>query len=192
MKQTLIPALLLGLIAQSASASSIYNESIDGDLSGVFSAPDLLPITTGVNTLIGTTGANGGTGATDGSDADYFTITIPAGKELTTITLDSYVANPAITSQSFIGYVNAAAFTGQGGGDIDDNELFGTADLGNPNLINAITGQSSLGPGDHSFWIQEIATTVIDYQFSVTVVPEPVSAGLGLLGLAIVAGRRRR
>ncbi len=187
----LLPALMLGLLAHTASAAVVYDESVDGDLSGVFAAPDALPTATGDNTLIGSVGQNGGTGATNGSDADYLTITVPAGASLTTITLDAYAANPMNTSQSFIGYVNGAAFSGQGAGDIDDNELFGFADLANPNLITAITGQPVLGPGDHSFWIQETASTVIDYQFTFTVVPEPVSAGLGLLGLAIVAGRRR-
>ncbi len=43
-----------------------------------------------------------------------------------------------------------------------------------------------------SFWIQETSSNTVDYQLTFTVVPEPSHAILAVLGLGLIAVRRRR
>ncbi len=185
MRRLLLATLLLtapGL----ASAATIWDESIDGDLSGVGAAPTELTLAAGTNTVIGTIGNNGNTGAVGGQDADYFYFTVPAGATVTSLTVDSYTFAPSNPGSSFAGYVNGLGFAGQGAGNVDDFLLFNaasgdiTASLGGP-----------YGVGTHSFWLQETADTVVSYALTFTLVPEP-SAGLLMLGagLALVGLRR--
>ncbi len=175
-------------LAGPASAITIYDESVDGDLSGVPSSPDALAVSVGANTVIGSVGQNGGTGATNGSDADYFSITIGAGESLTALTIDSYTFAPSNPGASFIGIVAGDGFSGQGGGSVDNFVLFNALSA---DVLPGLAG-GPLGEGTYSFWVQEVSPTVVDYQLTATVVPEPSTAlfvGLGLCGLAARARR---
>lgn len=190
MTRLLVLTLTLTLwLGAEAHATTVHDESIDGDLSGVLSAPDTVLVSNGANVLIGQMGANGGTGATDGSDADYFSITIGAGQSLTGFTIDSYVFSPDNPGVSFLAYIVGTGFSGQGAGDIDGFTFF-NATTGD--LLPFLVG-GPLGPGTYSFWLQETSANVVDYQFTATVVPEPSAAVLivlGLIGLA-ASGRPR-
>ena len=185
-RHLLLPLLLL-LTPAAGLGLTIHDEGVDGDLSGVFGAPTALVFGAGANTIIGSVGENGGTGASDGSDGDYLSIVIPAGFSLTSITIDSYSWSGASAgNRSFIATVAASSFTGQAGGDIDDFDLFNAT---SGDIIGGLGGP--FGPGDQSFWIQETAVGVADYTITFTLVPEPFAGVLLLAGLVGLAGRRR-
>ncbi|MEM8734856.1 MAG: PEP-CTERM sorting domain-containing protein [Planctomycetota bacterium] len=172
-----------------ALAGIVYDESIDGDLSGAFSSPTLVDFSSGDNTIIGQAGSNGNGGATNGSDGDYFTFVIEANESLDSLFVGSRVG-PG--TRSFIGYVAATSFGGQGSGDIDGSHLFSDGD---GNILDNLTGSNDpLGPGNYSFWVQETANGNMDYQFTfnVSAVPEPSSALGSLMLVACGLLRRQR
>lgn len=168
----------------------IYSESLNGDLSGSFANPQMIPLNPGANTLIAQMGNNGNSGATNGSDADYFTVTLDPGLSLLSITLDSYTFSPNNPGVSFGGYVAAAAFTGQGFGDIDGSAFI---DVSSGNILDDFTGSPApLGQGVYSFWFQETSANRVDYQLTFNVVPEPSAALLGFGGISLLLSGRRR
>lgn len=168
----------------------IYTESLNGDLSGSFINPTVISSTPGANTIIAQMGNNGNTGATYGSDADYFTVTLGPNVSLLSITLDSYLFTPNDLGVSFAGYVAAAAFTGQGSGDIDGGAFFNAS---SGNILDDFTGLSTpLGQGVYSFWFQETSSNRVDYQLTFNVVPEPSAALLGFSGFSLLLASRRR
>lgn len=167
----------------------IFDEGASGDLSGNLASPTPLDVMIGDNTVIGQVGENGNTGATDGSDADYFTVVIEMGELLTSINVDSRSG----AGQSFFAYTTAAAFNGQTGSDIDGQVLFNNSS--GEVLDNLTGGLTPLGPGTYSFWVQETASTTVDYSFTLTVasaVPEPTSMMFGVLGCCGLVLRRKR
>lgn len=176
-----------------ATAAVVYDEGATGDLSGAFASPTSITVTVSgstvsPNTVVGQTGNNGNSGATNSSDADYFEFTLGPGQSADALTVDSYAqSGGSAGNRSFIAY-SATPFTGQGFGDIDGNTLFNGAsgDLFDTSLIPGTT----LGPGTHRFWIQETANFTVDYQLTFNVVPEPTTAGLIGLGLFGVLRRR--
>ncbi len=193
MKLRILLALcMIPAFASLASADTVWDESIDGDLSGDFSAPDPLVFLTGSNTIIGSTGANGNTGATNGSDADYLTFSLGAGQQLTALTIDSYTFTGADPGVSFLGYVAGTAFTGQDFPDIDGSAVFAA---GFGDVLGQGIGQ--LGPGNYSFWLQETSDSIVDYQFTFQVsgpgaIPEPSGAFLlTIVALGYVSRRNR-
>ncbi len=179
---------LVSLLSIPAQAVVIHDEGIDGDLSGVFATPDPLAVAAGANTIVAEMGANGETGATNGNDADYFSIVLGAGQSITAINVDAYTFSPGDPNVSFFGYTSGSGFSGQGGGDIDGNVLFNAA---SGNVLPLLAG-GPLGTGTWSFWVQETSANVVDYQLTFTVVPEPSTAALLMLGLGGLAIRRVR
>jgi len=168
----------------------IYSEFINGDLSGSFANPQMIPLNIGANIVIAQMGNNGNSGATNGSDADYFTVTLDPGLSLLSITLDSYTFSPNNPGVSFVGYVAAAAFTGQGDGDIDGSAFI---DASSGNILDDFTGSPApLGQGVYSFWFQETSANRVDYQLTFNVVPEPSAALLGFSGISLLLSSRRR
>jgi len=171
--------------AKQTRGAVVHDESSMGELSGAFGAPSSLNIMPGVNTIIGQIGATGATGATNGLDADYFTFSLGPNQTVDSFTIDSYLLNGvAATDRAFAGYTNASAFNGQGFGDVfAGGELFAS---GAGNILPALAG-GDLGPGDHSFWLQQTTGSVFDYQVSfnvVTAVPEPSS----VLAMTLIGG----
>jgi hypothetical protein len=170
----------------------IHSESINGDLSGIFGSPTPLNLTTGANIIIAQMGNNGSTGATlAGRDADYFTVTLDPSETLVSITVDSFTFSPNNPGVSFAGYIAAAAFAGQGEGDIDGSAFFNAS---SGNILDDFTGGAApLGQGTYSFWFQETSNNIVDYQLTLNVIPEPSSALLGACGVSLfLVGRRRR
>ena len=201
-KSHLLQALVfLGLYwaaSPSGDGAVLWSEASDGDLSGDFSAPQLLTVSLGDNIIAGRMGQTGDLGATNGSDADYLAIIVPDGLEVVAITVDSYSfsdgGNPG--SGSFLAYGEGPEFMGQGFGDIDGYVIF-AADAGNLLLglrqdIFGEVSETSLEAGEHAFWLQETNPTVVEYSLAFTVVPEPTSFGLLASAFWFGLGVRRR
>ena len=181
------------------SAAVIYHESTSGDLSGAYTAPSVLTVTHGQNTIVGTVGNNGNTGGhpdfAPNNDADYFTFTIAPGQTVNSIRVSAYSATNSAGNGSFFGYkAGVSAFAGQSFGDIDGYALFSdTRDDLFANPPNTGMNVSSLSSGTYAFWVEEMNDTVISYSLTFNIVPEPSSAllvGLGLLFPMLI--RRRR
>jgi len=184
--------LMLGmlLMASPSFAQVIHNEAVDGDLSDSGPAPTSFGVfATGTNTIQGSLGASsGGSGATNGNDADFFTFTLGAGQSVNSIS----TTRTGPGGGSFIGYTNANSISSITTGGLTSGTLFSNGALsGNSSGLTAIP--TTLGAGDHTFILQETGAAV-DYSISFNVVqaiPEPSSAAL-LGGLAMVGFIRRR
>ncbi|MEM6469647.1 MAG: PEP-CTERM sorting domain-containing protein [Planctomycetota bacterium] len=197
-RKLLCTCAILLAFSPSLSAAVVFDEDTGGDLSGAFGAPTLIALSGGANEIFGQMGSNGNTGASNGSDGDYFTFTLAANQTIDSLTIVEYGFSPNDPGRSFMGYVNAASFGGQGGGDVDGFWLFNASDISGQTAGlggSALGVGGTLGPGEHSFWIQETSGNVVDWGLSfnlVTAIPEPSSA-LALLGVgACVVVRRRR
>ena len=154
----------LAIFAGQASADIVHDEAANGELSNDLAAPTVVNFAPGGNTVIGQVGDNGQTGATNGSDADYFTVNIGLGEEITSILIDSRSG----AGSSFFGYTEGVGFSGQGNDDIDGFVLFNNAS--GEVLDDLTSGGSSLGPGDYSFWLQETSAVTVDYSVTFNVV----------------------
>ncbi len=196
--------LVCGLLPQ-ASYATDYDESVSGDFSNSgLSTTSIVSLTSGSNQIFGTTGRG-----TNAVDRDYFTITVPVGLEI--VSLTELPGTMVGRSLSFIGLEagtqvtlpsNTATATGllgwthYGTGDINTDIL---PRMGIPS--NGSSGFTPpLGPGDYSFWIQELSTGTFNYGFDIAVqaTPEPGSMailfglGIGVSTLAITRLQRKR
>lgn len=168
----------------------IYNESIDGDLSGLFGKPTPLSIMLGANTILAEFGNNGDTGATNGFDADYFTIIIDPGNILGSIIVESYLFAPNNPGLSFAAFTVAAAFAGQEEENVDGIAFFNAS---SGNILDDLLGDAEpLGAGVYSFWFQETSNNIVNYQLTFNVIPEPSFVILGASSLLAWLVRRRR
>lgn len=188
--RTLVLFLTLALGAQGASAATIWDESVDGDLSSNRLAPTVLTLAVGSNTISGTVIAG---------ERDYFRFNVGAGQQVTQIILSGYApanlgflavqtgttitVDPlAPVAGPLLGYVHTAG--AQVGTDILDDMALGAGSIG---------FVPPLGANDYSFWMQQTSAILTSYSFDVVLVPEPATASLLALGLGLltVAGRRR-
>ena len=192
LKAFLVTVACLGSCA--AHASTLWDESSNGDFSGNGLAPTALLLSAGVNTILGSTG-NGGQGV----DRDYFSFVIPDGGHLTSIRLtgDTNVSGGV----SFLGLQGGPQLTVTPTGGGAEN-LIGFLHYGNdligqdllPNLAPGFAG--GLPGGIYSAWVQDTggpATYGFDFTVAAAPVPLPGAAMLlfsGLLGLRTL--RRRR
>lgn len=177
-----------------------WNEAVNGDLSGVGAAPTVLTLAAGGNAVRGTTGRAVAGGAVD---LDYFTVTVPAGFELSELTVLPGTA--VLGDGSFIGLVTGSTFnvppTTQTAAGLLGWTLFSETNIGD-DLLGFMSfpsfGSTGFSPplpaGSYSFWVQETAVGVSTYALSmaVTAVPEPAT-GLAMLGgLALLAAALKR
>ncbi|GBE90491.1 PEP-CTERM sorting domain-containing protein [Nostoc cycadae] len=192
------------------AASFVYNEAVNGELSGDSLNP------TAVNLLDGSNQITGSTTGNPNLDRDFFTFTIPVGYELSRINLANYVGLDGVGSnQGFLAVqtgssiapttittntpslLGAALIGAAPGRQIGDNVL---DDLGVAASIQGATfvgfPNGKLGAGTYTFWIQETVQGIQNYNldFVVTKVPEPSTIlGIGaVMGLGSLIKRKKR
>lgn len=186
--------LVTGL-ALRAPAVVVHEEILHGELSGEGGAPTPLVFGLGSNEIVGTMGA----GAM-GLDADFFRFTIDPG-----LVLDSIEVVALAPVSGSLGELGAWLALAEGTTiatffplDHLSNALVRPGDDALAKLADgaefggAPGFATPLGAGTYAVWIQETAGQV-DYHldFAVAAVPEPASTTTLLLGLTLLAARRR-
>lgn len=182
-----LAGVVVALLSARGSAQVVWNESVDGDISGARLSPTSLgTLGTGTYSVIGTLG---------GGELDYFTFTLGPGTQLSALMLSTYVS---ADSTAFIGLQAGSVFTESNASPNVANLLgythFGPAVLGTDILDNIGTGSGAIGftgtlPGPtYTFWVQQLGAST-SYQFDLVVIPEPgtyaaVAGGLAF-GLAV-------
>jgi MYXO-CTERM domain-containing protein len=169
---------------------TIWNEAVNGDLSGDRFVPTSLVLSQGTNSILATSVQG---------DREYVTLTLSAGLQLDSIMLVSYVSNDPL---AFIGVQSGTTFTEPPTGANVANLLGWTHFGSNPNTIgtdildNMGVGAGAMGftpplPGGiYTFWIQQTGVNMATYQLDFIVSPAP--GAMSLLVLAGLAGGRRR
>ena len=185
-----VAALIAMAGACAAQSQTHWNESTLGDFADTGDAPTALVASVGSNLVLGETG-NPGTGI----DRDYFSIVVPVGTVLSSLTL---LPNTTFSGSSgFLALqVGPVVTTTPGGGNSQDLLGFVHYDAGHigTDILSLINPSGPLSSGTYSIWVQELGG-VVEYglDFVVTPVPLPAAAWLlisGLLGLSAV--RRKR
>lgn len=181
-------------VVASASAALadvvIWNEAVNGDISGDRLNPSTVGLSLGINTLI----ANSLTG-----DREYIRMTIPAGLNLASIINVSWESEDPI---GFIGVQQGPTFTEPPTGTNVAN-LLGWTHFGSgpgtvgQNMLPAISvGAGAIGftpplaASTYTFWIQQTGPALATYRLDFVVAPAPGTAAL--LVMAIAGGARRR
>jgi hypothetical protein len=200
---TIATAVLVVSYGFSLQGDTVYNEATQGDLSNSGLNPTPITVTSGSNQIFGTTGRG-----TNALDRDYFTITIPAGLQLTSI---MEMAGTSVGGAvSFIGIqagnqvtvpTNAVDATGllgwsHYGGATQDTDILAAMsipDQGSSGFTRP------LNAGNYSFWIQDFNAGSFSYGFDLVLapvaspVPEPQSYAMmlgGFLAVAFLCKRR--
>lgn len=191
--------LSLGLLAATAHAGVIWDESVNGDLSGDRLAPSVVTLSVGSNDLLATSSQG---------DREYLTFAVPAGHLLSSVILDAYAGNDGT---AFFGLQSGTTFTEPASGTNPGNLLgwahfgfdFGRVGVGQDLLpvagaqFGVIGFTPPLPAGNYAVWLQQTSTTDLTsytLDFVVTPVPEPAAAPLaaGALLLGTLAVRRLR
>jgi PEP-CTERM motif len=184
------------LIASTASAVVVWDESVNGDVSNNPVAPTSINLAVGTNSFVATM---------PGDDLDFITINVPANSQFSALIQGPYDSFDQISfiaigpgSQlpaSILTYdpTGLLGYTHFGPGQFDE----GTDLL--PQLAVASFGvpgfATPLPSGAYSFWIQQESSIATSYRldFVVTAVPEPASSVLFLLaGVGALCRRRRK
>jgi hypothetical protein len=184
----LLCVMIMGALATSAAATTLWDEAMNGDLSGNGLTPTSVVLGPGTNSLLGSSVAG---------DLDYISVKVLPGEELLSLVLESYTgedhtafiaiqSGPTFTAAppvppvgSLLGYSHfgpGAGFFAQVGQDL----LFPLA-----TAAGAIGFSSPLPSGDYTFWIQQTGQAS-SYQLDFIATPEPTAAVLVLCGFGAV------
>jgi hypothetical protein len=185
------------LAALDAHAAIVYVESVSGDLSGNGLAPTSISVGVGSNEIYGNTGRN----STTGTDRDYFTISVPTGRQI--IALVEKAGTTTVGGVSFFAVqpgtqvtvpVSPSDATGLLGWmhyfgtatDVDTLEALGSNGFGATNFT------PPLPAGAYAFWVQDTGLGSSSYGFDIVIAPEPGVAALLLLGCGAFGLARTR
>jgi hypothetical protein len=199
----LLILLASAVVSSTAQGQTLWDESMSGDLSNNQAAPSTFSLASGANNVIGTVGG--------GDTQDWITLTVPAGLQLSSLTLASYVSadvqgfTGVQAGTAFVGSVNdPAAYLGYAHfGTAADNGSLPTANLvgvdilpimGNPSAAPGSQGFTPpLGSGSYVFLIQQLGSaTSYQFGYGVTPVPEVRSQAIVaiLCGVCVLLKRR--
>ena len=208
MRTANVAALTLALVVSGpAIAATVWNESVDGDLSNNPLAPTVLTFAPGANDVIGEAGGPPRPGAKAPFDQDFFTFIVPTGYELRSlnaVTVDLFTPGDkfafiAIQSGPQITHdVSPPSFGGSAAGLLGWLHV-APGDQGT-NILSAMGAAGDgatgfvgpLGAGQYSVWVQDDKPFKYDYSFQIGV-PEPATWAIMAIGFAglCYAGRRR-
>lgn len=200
-KMKFLAALTLAwMFAGSATAGTVWNEAVNGDLSNDPLAPTVLNFSSGQNFISGEAG--GAVSGVPPFDQDFFNFLL-LDRELVSLTAVSGVMHDPSDNEFFIGLGSGARITANTlppfsdaagllgwqhvePGDIGTNILpaMGTADFG------ATGFTAPLGAGLYSVWVQDDHPVDYILRFDVAPIPEPSTVPLMLTGLTALAGLR--
>jgi hypothetical protein len=199
-KQMLVIGSIL-FIANAAHATTLYDESVSGDLSNLQSAPTALNLSVGTNSINGTVG-------TAADQQDWVALRVPAGTQLSSLFLASYSSADA---QGFMGVQAGSSFVGStntpgnylgyvhyGTGATNNGPATNVVNtdlmplLANPAVAAGAQGFTPpLGAGTYTFLIQQLgASTNYGFDFVDRAVPEP--GMIGVMALSGITMMRRR
>lgn len=189
----LMPLFATAIVSFSA-AEVVYDEAIDGELSNLGFAPTYIQFGEGSNDVIFVTDQ-------DGDDRDFFTFTIEAGYQLSGLVINDFstdspfnLAFMSINPGSVLPFDPDAPDTEQ----LLGYTLFDEGDIGSDLLpemgeaFGTIGFTGPLGPGDYTIWAQETNPAVDSWNLGFVVTQVPAPGAMALLGLAGLAGGRRR
>lgn len=188
-----VVVLALGAVA---SAATVWDEGVSGDLSGNQAAPTPILLSLGTNSVIGNLRITAA-----GDNQDWLAVTVPAGMGLNQYVHQVYTSTD---TTGFTGFQAGPTFVGSPGAATSyaGYSHFGTAPtntIGTDLLPPMQTAPSATGfsiplaPGTYTFLIQQTGSATTSYAFDFNVIPEPASLGVLLLGGAmLMTGRRAR
>lgn len=189
-----IASVAVSVLAAAASATTIWDEAVQGDLSGDRLTPNTFALSAGPNDIRGVLSGFDDQG---NLDRDFFTIVVPSGFQLTRLDLLAY------DSPDFAAFIAIQPGTiffpdpnDAGPSDLLGWTLFGPFDVGTnilPDIAaNGQTFSTPLPAGSYTFWAQQTGdSTTYTGSFVVELIPTPGVATLGALA-ALALGRRRR
>ncbi|MEN1678629.1 MAG: PEP-CTERM sorting domain-containing protein [Planctomycetota bacterium] len=193
-------AFLLATVgATSAAAGIVWDEAVDGELSGDGATPTLLIVAEGENVWRGEVGVLDPPGTGQPFDTDLVTFTVPDGLFLTSLRLNQYDEQASVANGSFLaiaagdsvsigfGSVHLAnALVDSLGEVLDDLEL-GSAFPPPAAISTGLT--APLPPGDYVVWMSEVDGPVTYELVATLAVPEPTA--LGGIAFALIAAALR-
>jgi hypothetical protein len=193
-------ALVWGFFS-TANATVAYDESVDGDFSNSGLSPTVVQVRLGSNLISGSTGFGAA-----GVDQDYFSITVPFGAALGSLTV--LPGTTVAGDVSFIAVQRGPQVTVPTNPTTASGLLgwmhYGSGNINRDILPRIGMGQDAtgftppLGPGTYSFWVQDFDSGPVTYNFdfwltSAVAVPEPETYAVLAVGLVfLIAGLRRR
>lgn len=163
--------------APTSAAPFLFDESISGPLSGNRAYPTSLVADIGDNLVRG--------GKDYNFAGDFFAFAVPASATVSSIIIDLPTSQADFSfaiSTALIDWQNPASFVYFGE---TDGDLMGL------NLLTEL-GIGSLPDGPYWFYVGPDDGPMFDYQMTFSIVPEPATTALVLLGLGAVLCRARR
>lgn len=186
MRRVMLAVVGLGLLVSSVARATTYDEAVSGDLSGDRANPTPIALTLGSNRITATSASG---------DLEYFRVTVPAGRKLST----AVVISNTSASLSFIAVQAGSTFTEPPTGTVVGNLLgyahfgVGNGTVGTDILDNIGTGSGAMGftppltGSTYTFWAQETSGTPSTYTIDFQVTASAPAAPIPPLAIAVLA-----